>query len=528
MKTIIFVFALLIIGSTSAFAQLQPTVTIKTEGNRNKQVIVDNKTYTISNTQADNTITISDLGLGQHTLSVVRTNQANRSTTYFTVREGYDLSINISSNGSVSSSETRIGRGGTGNLISSTAFNRLLSQTKSKTGASARASFLETEFNKGNRRFTSKQATQLIQLVNSESMRLKLAKQSYLRISDQENFQMVFELLNSTASRNSLNDYLVSLQSGSNVTGTLTESQFNTIYNEVLGETNSERVYYLSNFFDREGVLYSTSQAKQLIQTVSGDQDRLNLAKKAYGGVTDKSIYYNSIYSLLSYSSQRLELQTYINNYSSTNSGSVSAMSETDFNKIYTAVRSSWTATSKFNLVSAAFNSTTNYFTTAQAKQLILQVSAEPDRLTAAKNAYDNIVDLANFSQLYEVIPSTNGKNELLAFVAARQGNVVAKIPKTDSEFTSMYKDVQFTFGLGAKYRSLTEIFNSATNYFTVAQAKQLIQLVSSESNRLELAKLSYNNITDPTNFTAIYDIFSSQSSKNELMNYVQSNAGLR
>ena len=67
----------------------------------------------------------------------------------------------------------------------------------------------------------------------------------------------------------------------------------------------------------------------------------------------------------------------------------------------------------------------------------------------------------------------------------------------------------------------LTEIFANETYYFSVAQAKQLIQLVSSESNRLELAKSAYGNITDPGNFNLMYDVLTSQSSKNELSAYV-------
>ena len=69
----------------------------------------------------------------------------------------------------------------------------------------------------------------------------------------------------------------------------------------------------------------------------------------------------------------------------------------------------------------------------------------------------------------------------------------------------------------------LTDIFNNEGYYFTVAQAKQLIGLVSSESNRLQLAKSAYNNITDPDNFSLMYDLLSSQSSKNELSTYVNS-----
>jgi hypothetical protein len=91
----------------------------------------------------------------------------------------------------------------------------------------------------------------------------------------------------------------------------------------------------------------------------------------------------------------------------------------------------------------------------------------------------------------------------------------------SNSSFTSLYNEVRNTYGFGAKMSRLTEIFANESYYFTVAQAKQLVQLVSDESNRLELAKSAYGNITDPENFNLMYDVLTSQSSRNELSTYV-------
>ena len=137
-----------------AMAQIQPTVTINTTGNRNKQLVVDGNYYPISNATAtaEQAVEVKDLAIGQHTLQIVRSGQYNNSTslspkTTFTLREGYDLTITVASNGSISSSETRIERGGNGNnnnygrgQLSTNAFNRLYSQTKSKISSSSRAS----------------------------------------------------------------------------------------------------------------------------------------------------------------------------------------------------------------------------------------------------------------------------------------------------------------------------------------------------------------------------------------------------
>jgi hypothetical protein len=58
-------------------------------------------------------------------------------------------------------------------------------------------------------------------------------------------------------------------------------------------------------------------------------------------------------------------------------------------------------------------------------------------------------------------------------------------------------------------------------NYLNVYQVKQVVQLFSSESDKLELAKLSYKNIVDRQNFRQLYDQFSYQS-QSELDRFVR------
>ena len=61
-------------------------------------------------------------------------------------------------------------------------------------------------------------------------------------------------------------------------------------------------------------------------------------------------------------------------------------------------------------------------------------------------------------------------------------------------------------------------------NYFTTQQVKQILQLFSSENDKLELAKLAYRNTVDQRNYTQIYDVFAYQSSKDELEQYIRNN----
>lgn len=59
-------------------------------------------------------------------------------------------------------------------------------------------------------------------------------------------------------------------------------------------------------------------------------------------------------------------------------------------------------------------------------------------------------------------------------------------------------------------------------NYFTSAQAKQVISLFSFESNKLEIAKYMYGRITDPKNYFIVYSAFTFSKSKEELGEYVR------
>ena len=203
-------------------------------------------------------------------------------------------------------------------------------------------------------------------------------------------------------------------------------------------------------------------------------------------------------------------------------------MKEADYNVLYRDVENRFGLGAKMSALENIFANSNYYFTTAQAEQLIRIVSSESNRFELAKASYDNIVDQNNFDQLYDVLTNPTNRYELDRYVKANAGvgsstPITTRTPMSSTEFNSLYNKVKNTWGFGAKMSDLTDIFNNEGYYFTVAQAKQLIGLVSSESNRLQLAKSAYNNITDPDNFSSMYDLLSSQSSKNELSTYVNS-----
>jgi hypothetical protein len=59
-------------------------------------------------------------------------------------------------------------------------------------------------------------------------------------------------------------------------------------------------------------------------------------------------------------------------------------------------------------------------------------------------------------------------------------------------------------------------------NYFNTSQLRQLLQLFSVDKDKLELAKLAYRNTIDQRNYYTLNDVFSFQSSKDELEEYIR------
>jgi hypothetical protein len=305
----------------------------------------------------------------------------------------------------------------------------------------------------------------------------------------------------------------------------------------------------VSNVFSSNSNYYTTSQAAQLIQLVNGESNRLSLAKASYRGITDPTNFLQ-ISTLFNSQSSKNDLLAYVDLYNANNSGTAGSkspagtnnnsyrtpMSAANYNVLYKNIQDQWQAGAKMTALTSAFVNSSNFFTTAQARKLIQLVDAENGRLALAKSSYRSITDPSNFSQLYDVLSYQASRDDLAAYVktynnnnggynngATTNSSSSARIPMTDAAFTENYNNVKKQWFPGAKMSAVTSLFSNSENFFTTNQAKQLIQLVSDEANRLQLAKASYRSITDPANFIQLNDLFSRQASKDALAQYVNS-----
>jgi hypothetical protein len=288
---------------------------------------------------------------------------------------------------------------------------------------------------------------------------------------------------------------------------------------------------------------FTTDQISRLLTLVNAESARLDLAKTAYAVAADPTNYYNELYHLFDSQSYRNSLDAYVRAQAAATvetGGSTTAanrilLSSEAYNQLLLNLNNNNYQSGKYNIISNAFSNTANAFTTAQIRQLLGAITSEPDRLYLAKQAYPTVSDAGNFHSLLTLFPTQSNREELNAFIISNGGIgnnslVITRTPMSESDFNVIYRKVGNHFRGSSRYTELKAAFNDTQNNFTSAQIRQMLTLVNSgssllgisESNRVELAKLSYARVTDPGNFSQVIDLFSSQTSKDQLNNYIR------
>ncbi|HSU29187.1 MAG TPA: DUF4476 domain-containing protein, partial [Chitinophagaceae bacterium] len=311
----------------------------------------------------------------------------------------------------------------------------------------------------------------------------------------------------------------------------MSATAFNKLYNSASQQYSSvQKRTYISNAFASLNNYFTTAQAMKLIVLVNDDASRLFLAKSSFRGITDPENFSN-VNSLLYTQSSRNELAVYVSNYNNSNSqtGRV-AWTASYFNTIYYTAQQKLPSSTRVSYLAEIFSNSSSYYSVDQAKQLIRLVNGESDRLQLAKSAYRGLSNFSDYTQMNDLFSYQSSRNEFAAYVNSYQsGNpiVYRHLAMADEDFRTLYRNVQNEWLPFAKMQALQGIFNNNDYFFTSTQARQLIQLVSAEANRLALAKLAYGNVVDPENFNQLSDLLSLQASRDELATYVKTYAGI-
>ena len=146
-----------------------------------------------------------------------------------------------------------------------------------------------------------------------------------------------------------------------------------------------------------------------------------------------------------------------------------------------------------------------------------------PNARGVNKEIYESSFDLSQNESIHITVNGNGGVKIEETTNNDAYGN--SRTPMSDASYNQLYRNINAKRGQAAKLTTAKESFNSTTNYFTVAQASDIIRLINAESSRLLLAKLSFDNLTDQVNYTEMHDLFDLQSSIDDLDNYVRNNS---
>lgn len=539
------------------------TVTVHFTGTtptRNFQVVLDGTSYYSNSSAAASgkKITITTLQPGEHLISIYRTNNSRYNsgvsgaktsgsavyTKNFQLRYGYDMNIAVKSTGQVSFTEKRNRNVITNTVpvaMSATSFNSLLTSVRGKWSQSSRVSAIRTAFSasastSATNYFNTDQVGELLSLVTSETSRLELAKLVHPRVIDKSQFGDLLELFAVQTNRDNLQAFINASASSSVNTGApvaMSPAAFNQLLRSVRNEwSQTSKASAVRNAFSTSANYFSTNQVGQLLSLITSETSRLELAKLIYPRVMDKTAY-GELTELFATVSLRNDFETFIgvtptgNTGGSTNYGNRAPVSDNAFSTLLQTVNNQYQQAGKVSVVRDALSNTANYFTTVQLRQLITPISTESDRLTLLKQSYSRVADVGSFYTLNDLLYNQSSRTELDTYVrmggTTVNGNYANRIAITDAEFSRLEMKARLHFRQSSVVEDIQTAFSSTTAYYSVSQIRQLLSMVSTEADRLVLAKLAFHRVTDPTGYRQLDEMFS-QAGRDDLARYTAAN----
>jgi len=290
---------------------------------------------------------------------------------------------------------------------------------------------------------------------------------------------------------------------------------------------------------------FTTDQISQMLSLINSESTRLELAKAGYMVSADPSNY-RQLYPLFTNQYYTNGLDEYVRLQANGNVVTPvtpvygrALLSASAYNRLLQDLNANNYQSGKYDIIRNAFSNSSYAFTTEQIRQLLGAINSESDRLYLAKQAYVTASDPANYATLYTMFSPSN-RADLNAYIISNGGvgaNVNAynsynsRVPMSDASFNDLYRRASNHILPGDKYNDVKSILSDSRNYFTTAQAKQLIALIgsgffsASESDRVELAKLAYSRVTDTQNFSDIVNLYDRQSSRDEINGYIRMQA---
>ncbi len=302
------------------------------------------------------------------------------------------------------------------------------------------------------------------------------------------------------------------------------------------------------------GNCISTNQLMEIMNLFQDDNLKLDLAMGGYRNITNPLDFYD-IYNQFSLFSTAFRLHDYVHgiapipvpgevvlptlpaelifpNWSYPSlvgymgvKNCVTPLADTDFLAYARDIQSRQNENDK--LMAARLFVSGTCLSTAQIMKLTSLLALENSRLEVLKSAYDRVYDEASLEAATQVFIHQPNQLAWIEFIkqkrnlAAQQVVVQAPCTVTDAQYAQI-KDA-----LANERSSITRVSvarNQIPRYacFTSQQMKGLLTTFSSSIDKLEIAKLGYDNVTDKQNYYfTVSPVINSSIDRDELSKYI-------
>jgi hypothetical protein len=318
--------------------------------------------------------------------------------------------------------------------MSNEQFTTLLRKVRNHVRNSSRYEAALTAVNDTSNRFNTSQLKMLLESFDGDEQRLALATTAYDRVSDKINYATLANTLSLQANKDALASFIMSQDKTTTVysysesfRAPMADASFSSAINDIERQwQEGARLSTIIDVLDKQGSYFTSAQAKQLISLVYDESSRLHLAKAAYSKVVDPENY-AQVYELIKPEEMLNNLKTYIgaNAHSIAmvhNSGKI-AMTDAAFSSRYDEARNHFRNKSIIKDVNNFFADNNSFYTSFQARQMILLINGEKNRLAAAKAAYRGITDPSNFAaQMRDLFNSQRSRDDLQSYVDNYRG----------------------------------------------------------------------------------------------------------
>lgn len=304
---------------------------------------------------------------------------------------------------------------------------------------------------------------------------------------------------------------------------TLNERDFQSAKQRLQANSRTVNVYQAAVDLGRMYCLTST-QAREIATGLNSERDKFDFLKSSFPNIADKENFtdvmdafrsFSIAFKLYHHTIGASSVQLPPNNPLpvSQNPNCQRAMDQNTFQAL---MRQTIAATNDRNRAGQILNSN-QCMMTAQIIQLTQPIRDENIKIDVLKRLIPFVFDIENYRQAANML-STNNRTIFLAFL--QNPNQPQQDAVTEIDFGNFISAIKKQSFEGDKENYIKTYMKNA--YLTTNQIKTIINLMTYDSSKLDIAKFLYTNCVDKQNYFNVAETMQFSSSKNDLNDFVK------